>query len=83
MKTEELEKYVGTYSIHANYHKKYHYYFGNTKVISDETLIKRTFTLEIKEDATVLVTYTDRETITGKCSTTKDKIKFKNNNQIG
>ena len=75
---EALDQYVGTYSIHANYHKTYHYYYGKTTVTNDETLIKRRFTLEIKADASVIVTYDNGEVTQGKCSTTKEKIKFKN-----
>ena len=75
---EALDQYVGTYSIYTNYHKTYHYYYGKTTVIKDETLIKRRFTLEIRDDASVIVTYADGEVINGRVSTTKEKIKFKN-----
>ena len=78
MSKEAIDQYVGTYSIHTNYHKTYHYSYGKTTVISDETLIKRNFTLEIKSDASVIVTYADGEVVNGKVSTTKEKVKFKN-----
>ena len=75
---EALDQYVGTYSIYTNYHKTYHYYYGKTTVIKYETLIKRRFTLEIRDDASVIVTYADGEVINGRVSTTKEIIKFKN-----
>ena len=71
-----LEQYVGTYKVGANYKKEYHYYWGNTTLKSERDLISRTFTLKIKDDASVLVTYPDGETATGRVSCSKESIRF-------
>ena len=76
--TEGLEQYVGSYSIYTNYKRTYHYSYGNTKLVSENKLIFRAFTLVIKDDATVEVTYDNKEVVTGKVSTTLKTIKFRN-----
>ena len=76
MRTDGLEQYVGEYVIEVDYVRTYHYYYGSSKKVDETYLIGKSFTFEIKEDATIEVTYDNGEKEIGKVSCTEEKIKF-------
>lgn len=75
--TKDLEQYVGKYVIEANYKRTFHYSWGNSKLLNESSLISRSFSLEIKDDGSFEVTYSDGQKENGKVSTSKEKIKFR------
>ena len=74
--TEGLEQYVGTYKIGTDYKKEYHYYWGKSTLKSDNHLITGNFTVEIKDDASAILTYDNGDTKTGRVSCSKEAINF-------
>ena len=75
---DNIEQYVGNYKIYTNYKRTYHYSYGSSKLKNEANLISRSFTLEIKDDGSVVVKYDNEEEVTGKVSTSSDSIKFHN-----
>ena len=74
--TSDLEQYIGTYKIGANFKRVYHYYYGKTTTKEDNELISVSFKLEIKDDGKAYVEFSNGDKEVGKVHCNKEKIEF-------